>query len=147
METLTSSDETWFTSFFNRSRTSAEDRTQSSYWGSLPGIGNLPSIDDITSYTQSLKSMTVGRNNRNCLAPDTVTYVKFDTYTIHNVTHQFLIIGTSTGFQVFLIHDVKDFNNGNNSPKDSPHSNSFKPKTVIFLSLPSIKLLLFSHIL
>lgn len=97
----------------DRAKTSAEDRSQSSYLSSI-GIGNyLPSINDITSYSQSIKSLTVGRNNRTGLATDTVTFVKFDKYTFENITHHFLIIGTSTGFQVFLLHDSRDLENGN----------------------------------
>ena len=83
------------------------------YFNAAINIENyIPSIDDIQNSALTLKSTLVdlvkGRNNNSGLAVHTVTYMKFDEWTSHNQTHYYLIIGTSTGFQVFLLHDSRD---------------------------------------
>eukprot|EP01083_Nonionella_stella_P129711 393597_1 len=90
----------------------------------FPTIGNyIPSLDDIQNSALTLKSTVVdivkGRNNNSGLAVHTVTYMKFEEWTSHNQTHYYLIIGTSTGFQVFLLHDSRDRDN-DDSPIINP---------------------------
>lgn len=96
------------------------------YFQTAINIGNyIPSLDDIQNSALTLKSTVVdivkGRNNNNGLATHTVTFMKFDEWTSHNQTHYYLIISTSTGFQVFLLHDSRNREQSKTSP--SPHLN------------------------
>eukprot|EP01083_Nonionella_stella_P047280 126536_1 len=83
------------------------------YFSAAINITNyIPSLDDIQDKALTLKSTVVdivkGRANSSGLAVHTVTFMKFEEWTCHNTTHYYLIIGTSTGFQVFLLHDARD---------------------------------------
>ena len=98
----------------------------------ITSIGNyIPSLDDIQNSALTLKTTVVdivkGRNNNSGLAVHTVTYMKFEEWTSHNQTHYYLIIGTSTGFQVFLLHDSRDREQKASSQQSS--SNNLNPSS------------------
>ena len=97
----------------------------SEYFSTSINIGNLiPSLDDIQNSALTLKSTVVdivkGRNNTSGLAAHTVTFMQFDEWTSNNQTHYYLIIGTSTGFQVFLLHDSRDRESPRIAPSKQP---------------------------
>src|SRR5690606_940844 len=74
---------------------------------------SLEDIETIKAKTIDVVDVVKGKSiSRKGIVKHTVTFIKFDKYTLNDITTHYLILGTYSGFQVYLIN--YNYNNNNN---------------------------------